>query len=191
MISSALQEEILEGIPKVLPPKKEWDKNVNHAPKRKEILTEEEKKLALSNALRYFPVDFHKELAAEFKQELDDFGRIYMHRFMPDGEIKARSISEYPGKCEQAKAIMLMIQNNLDACSCPAPTRIDYLWRERRCIPKLDSVSLDHEVFVGNDKRTNFSDVLWTSDGIVSFAQRRSKSCSDKWNDDPELFKTR
>lgn len=109
-----LQTSITEGIPSVLPPKKEYDSTVNHAPKRKEILSVEEKKLALKNALRYFKPEFHAELLEEFKEELEIYGRIYMHRFRPDEEIKARPISFYPGKCEQAKAIMLMIHNNLD-----------------------------------------------------------------------------
>lgn len=111
---SAFIEEIIEGIPQSLPPKKEWDPAVNHAPKRKKILSKEETKLALENALRYFPKKYHAELAKEFLFELNEYGRIYMHRFRPDGEIKARSITDYPGKCDQAKAIMLMIQNNLD-----------------------------------------------------------------------------
>ncbi|TNE71688.1 MAG: urocanate hydratase [Bacteroidetes bacterium] len=105
---------ITEGIPSTLPPKKEYDYSLNHAPKRKEILSSEEKKLALRNALRYFPTEFHAELAPEFAQELETYGRIYMYRFRPDYEMKARSIEDYPGNSMQAKAIMLMIQNNLD-----------------------------------------------------------------------------
>lgn len=108
------QEQIQQGIPNQLPQPKPYETNINHAPKRKEILGEEEKKLALKNALRYFDPKFHAELIPEFKQELEDYGRIYMYRFRPDYEMKARSIEDYPGKSEQAKAIMLMIQNNLD-----------------------------------------------------------------------------
>ncbi len=108
------QEQIQQGIPTELPQPKPFEPQINHAPKRKEILNEEEKKLALKNALRYFEPKFHAELLPEFKKELEDFGRIYMYRFRPDYEMKARPISEYPGKSEQAKAIMLMIQNNLD-----------------------------------------------------------------------------
>ena len=108
------QEQIQQGIPNQLPQTKLYETNINHAPKRKEILGEEEKKLALKNALRYFDPKFHAELIPEFKQELEDYGRIYMYRFRPDYEMKARSIADYPGKSEQAKAIMLMIQNNLD-----------------------------------------------------------------------------
>jgi len=108
------QEQILEGIPTVLPTKKVYEPQINHAPKRKEILTDEEKKLALKNALRYFEPEHHATLIPEFKEELELYGRIYMYRLRPDYEMKARNINEYPGKSLQAKAIMLMIQNNLD-----------------------------------------------------------------------------
>jgi urocanate hydratase len=108
------QEQILQGIPSVLPNPKPYEAEINHAPKRKEILTEEEKKLALKNALRYFEPEQHATLIPEFKAELELYGRIYMYRLRPDYKMYARPISEYPGKSEQAKAIMLMIQNNLD-----------------------------------------------------------------------------
>ena len=108
------QRQILEGIPNVLPPKKEYDPSINHAPKRKDILSEAEKRLAIRNALRYFPAKHHKELAAEFADELKRFGRIYMYRLRPDYEMKARNIDEYPARSRQAAAIMLMINNNLD-----------------------------------------------------------------------------
>ena len=107
-------EQILEGIPEVLPPIKPYDKTINHAPKRKDILTSEEKKLALQNALRYFDKKHHVELWAEFKEELETYGRIYMYRLRPDYKMYARPIDEYPAKSKQAAAIMLMIQNNLD-----------------------------------------------------------------------------
>ena len=108
------QEQILQGIPTVLPQPKPYEAEINHAPKRKEILSDDEKKLALRNALRYFEPKHHAELIPEFKAELETYGRIYMYRLRPDYKMYARPISEYPGKCEQAKAIMLMIQNNLD-----------------------------------------------------------------------------
>lgn len=111
---SEFQLDIVQGLPDRLPPKKDYQPEINHAPKRKEILNAQEKELALRNALRYFPKKFHAELAPEFMEELERYGRIYMYRFRPDYEMKARPIHEYPGKCEQAKAIMLMIQNNLD-----------------------------------------------------------------------------
>ncbi|HEY9117984.1 MAG TPA: urocanate hydratase [Roseivirga sp.] len=108
------QEEILEGIPSLMPEPPVLDGKVNRAPKRKEILSGEEKKLALRNALRYFPAAWHATLAKEFLEELNTYGRIYMYRFMPKNLIEARPIDAYPGKSEQAKSIMLMIQNNLD-----------------------------------------------------------------------------
>ncbi|WP_343606911.1 urocanate hydratase [Fluviicola sp.] len=108
------QNDIRTGIPAVLPPKKAYETAINHAPKRKEILSEEEKVLALRNALRYFPKEHHAELVVEFAEELEKYGRIYMYRFRPDYRMYARPIDEYPGKSQQAKAIMLMIQNNLD-----------------------------------------------------------------------------
>lgn len=108
------KDKILEGIPNELPTAKPYESKVNHAPKRKDILSPEEKKLALRNALRYFEKQHHEELISEFRHELETYGRIYMYRLRPDYAMYARSISEYPGKCEQAKAIMLMIQNNLD-----------------------------------------------------------------------------
>lgn len=109
------KEEILAGIPQDrLPEPKPYDKTINHAPKRKDILTAEEKVLALKNALRYFPAKFHAELAPEFAQELKDYGRIYMYRFRPSYDMYARPIDEYPCRSRQAAAIMAMIQNNLD-----------------------------------------------------------------------------
>ena len=104
----------MEGVPSIIPPKHEWQEDINHAPRRKDILTQDEKMLALRNALRYFPKEQHKELAADFLDELCSFGRIYMHRYRPSYEMYARPIDEYPGRSLQAKAIMLMIQNNLD-----------------------------------------------------------------------------
>ena len=107
-------QQILEGIPSKIPAKIDYDFNVNHAPKRKDILSLEEKELALRNALRYFPKDQHAELIVDFADELEEYGRIYMYRYRPSYVMKARSIDEYPGNSEQAKSIMLMIQNNLD-----------------------------------------------------------------------------
>jgi urocanate hydratase len=114
MSNLTFAQDIQQGIPTEIPAKKAFDPTVNHAPKRKEILSKEEKKLALQNALRYFPKEQHAELIKDFAEELETFGRIYMHRYRPDYKMYARPISEYPGKSEQAKAIMLMIQNNLD-----------------------------------------------------------------------------
>ena len=108
------KEQIQQGIPTILPEKKTYDTTVNHAPKRKEILNKEEKELALRNALRYFEPKHHATLLPEFREELEKYGRIYMYRFRPEYKMYARPLNEYPGKSEQAKAIMLMIQNNLD-----------------------------------------------------------------------------
>ena len=121
MTNEEFKAAIRAGIPDVLPEPREYDKEVNHAPKRKEILTEDEKKLALRNALRYFPKKFHKTLAPEFAAELRDYGRIYMYRFRPTYDMYARSIDEYPHKSEQAAAIMLMIQNNLNPAVAQHP----------------------------------------------------------------------
>ena len=118
------KEQIEQGIPSVLPNLKPYDLEINHAPKRKEILSDEEKNLALRNALRYFEPQHHPELIKEFAEELKTYGRIYMFRFCPDYTMYARPIGEYPGKCEQAKAIMLMIQNNLDYAVAQHPQEL-------------------------------------------------------------------
>jgi urocanate hydratase len=107
-------EEIKQGIPNYLPDPKPFDPSLNHAPKRKEILNDHETELALRNALRYFPETLHADLLPEFRQELETYGRIYMYRYRPEHPIFARPLDEYPGETNQAKAIMLMIQNNLD-----------------------------------------------------------------------------
>ena len=114
MTTAEFQADIKGGIPLDIPNEKVFEPAINHAPKRKDILSKEEKVLALKNALRYFPASQHAVLAKEFAKELKEYGRIYMFRYRPDYEMKARPISDYPGKCEQAKAIMVMIQNNLD-----------------------------------------------------------------------------
>lgn len=111
---SEFKKAIQEGIPATLPEKKPYDPTVNHAPRRKDILSEPEKKLALRNALRYFAPEHHATLASEFLEELRQFGRIYMYRFRPDYEMKARPLEDYPHRSKQAASIMMMIQNNLD-----------------------------------------------------------------------------
>ena len=114
-MTKEFQQEILAGIPAhELPEAKPYDTQINHAPKRKDILSDKEKVLALKNALRYFPQELHAQLAPEFAQELKDYGRIYMYRYRPSYKIYARPIDEYPAKSRQAAAIMAMIQNNLD-----------------------------------------------------------------------------
>ncbi|MBP0903260.1 urocanate hydratase [Mariniflexile gromovii] len=115
---------ILQGIPKELPPPYRFPDHVNRAPKRKDVLSKQEKKLAIKNALRYFPKDWHEVLAVEFAKELQDFGRIYMYRFKPTYKMYARPISDYPAKSKQAAAIMLMIQNNLDPAVAQHPEEL-------------------------------------------------------------------
>ncbi|TVR41115.1 MAG: urocanate hydratase [Bacteroidia bacterium] len=108
------QQAVLQGIPEILPEPRAYDPALNHAPKRKDILSDEEKKLAVRNALRYFPQEFHKVLAEEFAYELKTYGRIYMYRFRPNYPIYARKIDDFPHRSKQAAAIMLMLSNNLD-----------------------------------------------------------------------------
>ena len=124
MTLDAFRKEITEGIPTIVPETQEYDVTINHAPKRKEVLSTDEKKLALKNALRYFPKEQHSILAPEFAQEMKEYGRIYMLRFKPKHEMYARKIEDYPGKCLQAKAIMLMIQNNLDHAVAQHPDEL-------------------------------------------------------------------
>ena len=119
--NDSFAEEIRAGIPDRLPQPKPYDASINHAPRRKDILTPEEKRLALRNALRYFPKKFHAELAPEFARELAAYGRIYMYRFRPDYAMYARPLNVYPHRSEQAAAIMLMIQNNLDPAVAQHP----------------------------------------------------------------------
>ena len=118
------KQQLLQGIPTKLPSKKEYSLTTSHAPKRKDILSIAEKKLAIRNALRYFPKDWHAELSKEFAEELKRYGRIYMYRFKPDYDIYARSIENYPAKTGQAAAIMLMIQNNLDPAVAQHPEEL-------------------------------------------------------------------
>ena len=157
MTKEQFAEEIRAGIPDVLPEVKPYDKEINHAPKRKEILTEEEKKLALRNALRYFPKKLHKDLAPEFAQELHDYGRIYMYRYRPSYEMYARPIDEYPHKSEQAAAIMLMIQNNLDPAVAQHPHELIVYggngaifqnWAQYRLVMKYLSELTDEQTLV-------------------------------------------
>src|SRR5690554_1767865 len=114
MTTKAFKSLVVKGIPAELPELKAWDDSVNHAPKRKQVLAINEKKLALKNALMYFPSKHHAILAEEFAKELNEYGRIYMYRFRPDYLISARSINDFPHKSVQAASIMLMLSNNLD-----------------------------------------------------------------------------
>ncbi len=118
---NTFQQAILQGIPQELPAPKPFDNSINHAPKRKDVLNQDEKRLAIRNALRYFPVEFHAVLAQEFARELQEFGRIYMYRFRPDYPIYARNIMAFPHRSKQAAAIMLMLSNNLDGAVAQHP----------------------------------------------------------------------
>ena len=124
MQKTAILEELKTGIPEQLPPAKKRTEGISHAPKRKDILSEDEKVLAIQNALRYFPESWHSTLAPEFAGELRYYGRIYMYRFMPDEEIFARPVDAYPARSKQAAAIMLMIQNNLDPAVAQHPEEL-------------------------------------------------------------------
>jgi len=124
METAKFQKLVKQGIPNTLPPKKNRDENLSHAPVRKDILSPKEKQLALRNALRYFEPEHHKELAKEFAEELEKYGRIYMYRFKPDYNITARSINDFPHKSKQAAAIMLMLSNNLDNAVAQHPDEL-------------------------------------------------------------------
>ena len=151
------QEEIRQGIPDELPKPKPYDTVINHAPKRKDILTAQQKRLALRNALRYFPAHLHAQLAPEFAEELKTYGRIYMYRYRPDYEIYARPIDDYPAKSRQAAAIMLMIQNNLDPKVAQHPHELIIYggngaifqnWAQYRLVMKYLSEMTDEQTLV-------------------------------------------
>ena len=170
MTIQEFQNDIRAGIPDVLPAAKPYDKQINHAPRRKEILTAEERVLAVRNALRYFPARHHAVLAKEFAAELNRYGRIYMYRLRPDYEMYARPIDEYPHRSRQAAAIMMMIQNNLDKAVAQHPPRTDYLRRQRCRIPELGAVPADDALPLGDDRRADAGDVFGASSGAVPFA---------------------
>ena len=157
MTREEFQNDIRAGIPDRLPAAKPYDRQINHAPKRKEILSAEEQVLALKNALRYFPAKHHAVLAKEFADELHRYGRIYMYRLRPDYEMYARPIDEYPARCRQAAAIMLMIQNNLDKAVAQHPHELITYggngavfqnWAQYRLTMKYLSEMTDHQTLV-------------------------------------------
>lgn len=157
MTHEEFMADIRSGIPNTLPDPQPYDHTVNHAPKRKDILTSEEKKLALRNALRYFPKKFHATLAPEFLDELKTYGRIYMYRFRPTYDMHARPIDEYPHKCKQAAAIMMMIQNNLDRAVAQHPHELITYggngavfqnWAQYRLVMKYLSEMTDEQTLV-------------------------------------------
>ena len=153
----SFKEEIVLGIPATLPEPKPYDPDINHAPKRKDILTPEQKRLALRNALRYFPKELHAQLAPEFAEELKKYGRIYMYRYRPNYEMYARPIDEYPARSRQAAAIMLMIQNNLDPRVAQHPHELIIYggngaifqnWAQYRLVMKYLSEMTDEQTLV-------------------------------------------
>ena len=153
----SFKEEIALGIPATLPEPKPYDPDINHAPKRKDILTPEQKRLALRNALRYFPKELHAQLAPEFAEELKNYGRIYMYRYRPSYEMYARPIDEYPARSRQAAAIMLMIQNNLDPRVAQHPHELIIYggngaifqnWAQYRLVMKYLSEMTDEQTLV-------------------------------------------
>ena len=157
MTHEEFMADIRAGIPNTLPDPQPYDHTVNHAPKRKDILTSEEKKLALRNALRYFQKKFHATLAPEFLDELKTYGRIYMYRFRPTYDMHARPIDEYPHKCKQAAAIMMMIQNNLDRAVAQHPHELITYggngavfqnWAQYRLVMKYLSEMTDEQTLV-------------------------------------------
>ena len=157
MNNEDFRKEIQLGIPNELPEPKPYDTEINHAPKRKEILSSEEKKLALRNALRYFPKSLHAQLAPEVAEELKTYGRIYMYRYRPSYEMYARPIDEYPAKSRQAAAIMMMIQNNLDKAVAQHPHELITYggngavfqnWAQYRLVMKYLSEMTDEQTLV-------------------------------------------
>ena len=157
MDKTDFRKQLAEGIPSELPAIKKFDSNINHAPKRKDILSPDEKRLAVKNALRYFPSKFHKILAREFAEELKNFGRIYMYRFRPDYEIRARHIDDFPHRSSSAAAIMLMISNNLDVEVAQHPHELITYggngavfqnWAQYRLIMKYLSEMTDEQTLV-------------------------------------------
>ena len=157
MTLQEFQADIRAGIPDYLPEPQAYDPDINHAPRRKDILTPEQKRLALRNALRYFPKEFHATLAPEFAEELRTYGRIYMYRYRPRYEMKARPIGDYPHRSQQAAAIMLMIQNNLDPRVAQHPHELITYggngsvfmnWAQYRLVMKYLSEMTDHQTLV-------------------------------------------
>ena len=157
MNNEQFKQAVREGIPETLPPFQPYDTTINHAPRRKDILSKAEKRLALRNALRYFPKHLHRQLAPEFAEELRKYGRIYMYRYRPSYEMKARPIDDYPYKSREAAAIMLMIQNNLDPRVAQHPHELIIYggngaifqnWAQYRLVMKYLSEMTDEQTLV-------------------------------------------
>ena len=175
MNTEEFRKAVAEGIPDILPEAKPYDNEINHAPVRKDILSEEEKVLAVRNALRYFPRKHHAVLAEEFARELKTYGRIYMYRFRPDYEMYARPIDMYPAKCRQAAAIMSRAHN---------------IRGQRGRLPELGTVQAGNALPVGNDRHADPRDVLGPSSRTFPEPQGCPEGDCHKRHGHPELFQT-
>ena len=163
-----IKQVILDGIPTTLPNIKEYDSIINHAPIRKDILSIEEKKLALKNALRYFPPTMHKSLASEFLAELKKYGRIYMYRFRPDYKIQSRHINDFPHKSKQAAAIQLMLSNNLDNAIAQHPHELITYGGNGSVFQNWAQYLLCMQLLATMTDEQNLSLILRASNGIIS-----------------------
>lgn len=167
---NGLRTYIAEGIPDDMPLHPGMDASVDHAPKRRQVLTPKEKQLALRNALRYFDKKDHPLLAKEFADELNSFGRIVMWRFRPtEYEMKAHPIDDYPANIPEAAAIMLMIQNNLDPAVAQFPHELITYGGNGAVFQNWGSIPVDDEIPLGNGKRSNPCHVFWSSNGPLPF----------------------
>jgi urocanate hydratase len=175
------------GIPDSLPAAQPYDTSVNHAPRRKDILTPAEKRLAVKNALRYFPEHLHAELAREFAGELETYGRIYMYRFRPSYEMYARPIEDYPARSRQAAAIMMMIQNNLDPRVAQHPHELITYGGNGAVFQNWAQYLLT----LGDDRLADTGDVFRPSARSFPLPPRRSARHRHKRHGDPQLFQTR
>jgi urocanate hydratase len=186
---NTFQEELRMGIPAELPEMPAYDTTINHAPKRKDILTADEKRLALRNALRYFPSNLHAQLAPEFAEELKTYGRIYMYRYRPTYPMYARPIDEYPHKSRQAAAIMMMIQNNLDPRVAQHPHELITYggngavfqnWAQYRLVMKYLSEMTDEQTLV-----------MYSGHPLGLFPSHKNAPRGDQRYGDSQLFQAR
>jgi urocanate hydratase len=191
MYMDEFQRSVLQGIPDVLPEPKDIDPGINHAPRRKDILSVAEKRLAVKNALRYFPRQHHRVLAGEFARELQQYGRIYMYRFRPDYPISARTIDAFPHQSKSAAAIMLMLSNNLDHMVAQHPHELITYggngavfqnWAQYLLCMQYLAEMTDEQTLVLYRRASN---------GAVPFQKGVATRCYYQWHDDTELFQTR
>ena len=171
MTDNEFRTAVREGIPDELPPLRPFDPEVNHAPRRKDILSPDEKKLAIRNALRYFPKKHHAVLASEFADELKNYGRIYMYRFRPDYKIYARDIRAFPHRSVQAAAMMLMLSNNLDDAVAQHPHELITYGGNGAVFQNWAQYLLTMKYLAGHDRSADPCPVFRASHGIVPFTQ--------------------